>query len=242
MTEEEQQSLARTIGRPALEDIPGGRGIERLPGAHLKIKLEQPVFLRLACVNQRHETRIIGLEPFSFFIVPLRLPTDTLARLAQNPNATAQLNAGEALYGFRTEVISRVSTPEPLLFLSFPETVERVGLRRGRRVGISLPARLHGPFGEHEVMLLDIAPEGCRFTARAPLKSPLREARPGDRVALTCTLGDSCSLPLVAAVVLRRVDEARGRVIMGGQFADLDEDNAARLNAYITRLNLLLDE
>lgn len=242
MDAQPEPSLARTLGRPALDDLRGERQIERLPGAHLKLKLGNQIFLKLACVNKRYEARIVGLESFAYIIVHLRLPQETLTRLQQNPNVVAQLNAGGALFGFRTEVLGRVSAPAPLLFLSFPETVERLVLRRNERVSISVPGSVHGSFGDHEVMVVDIAPEGCRFTARAPMKSPLREAQPGERIVLNCELGGGCRLPLVIPLLLRRVDEHKGRITMGGQFVDLSEETAKALHDYLQRVQILMED
>ncbi len=237
-----EQSLARTLGRPALEDLRADRQVERLPGAHLKLKLGNKIFIKLACVDKRYEAKIVGSEPFAYIIVQLRLPQDTLAKLQQNPNAIAQINAGGALFGFRTEVLNRVSQPAPLLIFSYPETVERVVLRRNERLKISVPGKIHGTFGEHEVLLTDIAPEGCSFVARADLKSPLRSAQLGDRMVLHCELNGACQLPMVTPVLLRRLDESKGRISMGGQFVEVSESTAATLNEYLKRIHLLVGE
>lgn len=242
MDAQAEPSLARTLGKPALEDFRGDRQIERLPGAHLKLKPGSQIFLKLACVDKRYEAKVIGMEAFSYIIVQLRLPQDTLARLQQNPNVVAQVNSSGALFGFRTEVLNRISNPAPLLFLSFPETVERLVLRRNERFKISVPGNIHGAFGEHDILVTDIAPEGCSFIARVDMKSPLRGAQLGDRVALQCELGGGCQLPLVAPVLLRRLVESKGRINMGGQFVDLTEESSKLLNEYLKRIQLLVGD
>jgi len=242
MDAQQEVGQARSIGKAALEESRGERHIERLPGVHLKLKVGNPIFLRLLCVEQRYEGRIVGLDPYTYFIVQARLPQDTLAKLTQNPNAIGQLDAGGTLFGFRTEVLNRISNPAPLLFLSYPDTVERVVLRRNERVKVSVPGNIHGSFGDHDVMVVDLAPEGCRFTTRSSLKSPLRTAQPGERILLRCELGASCGKPFMAPVVLRRIDEQRGRISIGGQFVDVSEDNAAILHEYVNRVQSLLGE
>jgi len=242
MEAQQEPSQATSIGKAALEEARGERQIERLPGVHLKLKVGNPIFLRLLCVEQRYEARIVGLDPYTYFIVQARLPQDTLARLPQNPNAIGQLDAGGTLFGFRTEVLNRISHPAPLLFLSYPDTVERVVLRRNERVKVSVPGNIHGSFGEHDVMVVDLAPEGCRFTTRSSLKSPLRTAKPGERVLLRCELGATCGKPFLAPLVLRRISEQHGRISIGGQFVDLSEENAAILHEYVHRVQTLLSD
>jgi len=241
MEAQTEAATPSSVGKPALEQARGERQIERLPGVHLQLKLDNQVYVRLLCVEKRYEGRIIGVDSFSYFIVQLRLPQDTLAKLNQNPGAVVQLDAGGTLFGFRSTVLNRISQPAPLLFFSYPDTVERVVLRRNQRVKVSVPGQIHGSFGDHDVIVVDLAPEGCRVSARSNLNSPLRTAKPGDRILLRCELG-VCGRTFMAPMVLRRIDEQRGRISMGGQFVDLTEDNTSMLAEYVQRVHTLLDD
>ncbi|MDP2848551.1 MAG: PilZ domain-containing protein [Humidesulfovibrio sp.] len=240
MDAQQDASLFKAPGQPAIENPEASRRVERLPGVHLQLKVGNQLFLRLLCVDQRYEGKVVGLEPFSYTIVQVRLPQDTLSRLSLNPGVVAQLNAGGTLFGFRCDVVNRVSNPAPLLFLSHPDSVERVVLRRSERVDVTLPGTIHGAFGDHQVVLLDLAPSGCSFAARSNLKSPLRDAQRGERVVLRCDLG--CGQPLMAPLTLRRIDEQKGRITMGGQFVDMTEDNSRLLHDYLQRMHGLLGD
>lgn len=245
MQDQTEQAAAQAsgqsgIGKPALDNAHGERQIERLPGVHLQLAMGQKIFVRLMCVDQRYEAHVIGVDPFSYFIVQLRLPQDTLTRLNRNPMAIVQLDAGGTLFGFRTSVINRISQPAPLLFFSYPDTVERVVLRRNKRVRVSLPGQVHGAFGDHDVMVVDLAREGCRFSAKSNLNSPLRAAKTGERVLLHCDLGGDKTF--MGPVVLRRIEEQRGHISMGGQFVDLSDENAVLLLDYVKRVHSLLGD
>jgi hypothetical protein len=231
-----------TTNETAAEAKKGRHRVERLPGVHLRLKVDSTIFLRLQCVGQRYEGRVVGLDPYTYFIVQMRLPQDTLTRLPQNPNAIAQLHAGGTLFGFRTEVLNRVSHPAPLLFLSYPDKVERVVLRTDERLRVSIPGTIHGAFGDHDVMLVDLSTEGCCFTARSSLNNPLHEAKPGDRVLLSGELTSTCGNPFLAPMLLRRVSERHGRIKIGGQFVDLTEANVTVLQEYLQRMRILLGE
>jgi hypothetical protein len=225
---------------PKDETKKGGHHVERLPGVHLRLKIGSAIFLRLQCVGQRYEGRVVGLDPYTYFIVQVRLPQDTLTRLPQNPNAIAQVEAGGALFGFRTEVLNRVSHPAPLLFLSYPDKLERVVLRTNERLKVSVPGTIHGAFGNHDVMVVDLSMEGCCFTARSSLNNPLHAAKPGERIVLSCELTSTCGSPFLAPMMLRRVNEQHGRIKIGGLFVDLAEANATVLREYLQRMQILL--
>jgi len=246
MDEQPQQSegsLARNIGKPALETADNARRVERLPGVNLNLKIGLPLTLRLPVTEQRYECKVIGLEPFEYIVVQARLPHDVLARLGNGAVVVAQLHAGGTLFGFRSEVLNRVTSPAPLLFLAYPATVERLVLRRDERIKVAVPGNVHGAFGDHDVVVLDLAPAGCCFAARSSLKSPLRAAQPGERVLLRCDLALSgCGQMLMAPVVLRRIDEEHGRITMGGQFVDLPEEGGKLLSEYVKHIQDVLGE
>ena len=235
---QQDSGVTEKVGQPAIEPPEPGRRVERLPGVHLNLKVGNQLLLRMLCVDKRYEGKVVGLEPYSYCIVQVRLPQDTITRLGQNPGVVAQLNSSGTLFGFRTEVVNRVSVPAPLLFLSPPDSVERLVLRRTERLDVTIPCTVHGALGDHEVVLLDLAPAGCSFAARANLKSPLRSAQTGERLILRCDLGTGQSLTL--PMILRRVEEQKGRITMGGQFVDLNEESTRQLHSYLQRMQGLL--
>lgn len=235
----QQETVPPTPSSPPHEQSPTpGRRVERLPGVHLKLKLGNPLLLRMLCVDKRYEGKVVGLEPYSYCIVQTRLPQDTISRLGQNPGVVVQVNSSGTVYGFRSEVINRVSVPAPLLFLSHPDSVERLALRRAERVSVTLPSTIHGALGDHEVVLLDLCLTGCSFATRSSLKSPLRTAQPGERLVLRCDLGfgNTLTVPLV----LRRMDEQQGRITIGGQFVDMTQESTQMLQDYLQRMQGLL--
>lgn len=232
MSDQPDQSPARPIEIPAPERQEQGRRVERLPGVHLDIKVGGPLTMHFPALGKKYSGKVVGFEPFSFVIVQARLPQDVLAQLAGGTaGLVAQHAASGVVFGFRTELLNRITNPAPLLFLAFPESVDRIVLRKNERVRVTLPGTLNGKFGEHKVMLLDLTPTGCQLSAKVNLKTPLREAQVGDRLILDCEMG--CSLPLNTPVELRRVVAEKGLLHLGAQFMDMAPETAEQLQGYI---------
>lgn len=221
-------------GKACLAPKTEGQRVERLPGANLRLNLGVSLTMRLACVDLKYEAKVVGLEPYGYIIVQSRLPQDTLTKLTQNNQLVAQVIVDGVVYGFRSQVINRVIKPAPLFFLSFPDTVERLVLRSDSRVTVSLPGQIHGKFGDYEVMILDMTNSGCRFTTKADMKSPLREAQPGDEVLLSTTLG--LGEKFMSPVIARRVETQHGMVSLGCQFRDLPSEKAKLVCDYVQRI------
>ena len=195
------------------------------------MELGSTLALKIPPAEQKYEGQLVGMGSFSYLIVQARLPQDAVARLAVNPNLVVQHLAAGAVYGFRSVVVNRVTTPAPLLFLAFPDSVERLALRRNERVSVSIHGTLHGQYGDHEIMLTDLAPAGCQITAAIDLRSRLRDAKPGEEFILNCDLGRGQTL--MTPVLLRRVEAAKGLLSLGCQFTSLDEEAGKMIEKFV---------
>jgi c-di-GMP-binding flagellar brake protein YcgR len=207
------------------------RRIERLPGVHLDVKIGGPLVLHFPALGKKYEGKVVGFEPFAYIIVQARLPQDVLAQAAGGGGVVAQHAAGGMVFGFRTDILKHITSPAPLLFLGFPDSVDRIALRKNARVSVNLPGTISGKYGEQKIVVQDLTLTGCQFTAKTDLKTPLREAQVGDRLVLNCGMG--CSLPLVTPIELRRVVAEKGLLHMGAQFVEMSPETTEQLQGYI---------
>lgn len=212
---------------------------ERLPGVHLDLNIGGPIVLHFPMLGKKYEGKVVGVERFSFLIVLARLPQDVLAQAAGGTSMVAQHHASGMVFGFRTELLKHITNPAALLFLGFPDSVDRIVLRKDERVSVNLPGKLNGKFGEQKVMVQDMTPTGCQLSAKVDLKTPLREAQAGDRLNLTCEMG--CSLPIVTPIELRRVVAEKGLLHLGAQFVDMTPETREQVHGYIGGLLEFLD-
>ncbi|MDP3427231.1 MAG: PilZ domain-containing protein [Humidesulfovibrio sp.] len=215
------------------------RRVERLPGVHLDVKIGGLLMLHFPILGKQYEGKVVGLEPYSYLIVRARLPQDVLAQASAGTAMVARHTANGTVFGFRTDILKHITNPAALLFLSFPDTVDRIVLRNNERVSVNLPGTLSGKYGEQKVMIQDMTPTGCQLTAKVDLKTPLRTAQTGERLMLTCEMG--CNLPIVSPIELRRVVPEKGLLHLGAQFVDMIPETAAQVNGYIGNLLEFLD-
>ncbi|PKN07168.1 MAG: hypothetical protein CVU73_12955 [Deltaproteobacteria bacterium HGW-Deltaproteobacteria-8] len=215
------------------------RRIERLPGVHLDVKIGGSMVLHFPTLGKKYEGKVVGFEPYAFIIVLARLPQDVLAQAAAGSGLVAQHATDGRVFGFRTEILKHITNPTALLFLGFPDTVDRIVLRNNERVHVNLPGTLNGKYGEQRVMVQDLTLTGCQLTAKVDLKTPLRQAQVGDRLLLNCEMG--CTLPIVASIELRRVEAEKGLLHIGAQFVELTPETVEQLQGYIGGLLEFLD-
>ena len=142
------------------------------PDNCLHIDLGRPLFIELKGVKERQKSNLVGMAAGAYLIASLPQMVGIRNLLDQAPNVLVRyVHMGE-VFGFRTEVLGLMATPFPLMFLSYPATVERINLRQSARVDCHLPATLTFRETATEGMILDISSGGCRFTLRPMRRHP----------------------------------------------------------------------
>lgn len=211
---------------------------ERIPGVQLDLRLGARLTLRPLFDELPYEAAVVGLSGFDYFMARMRPSQAVAARLQASPAMAARLDMGGVSYSFYTNFLSRVTTPDSVLFLSHPETVLRVRRRLGRRLRVSIPCSVHGAFGDHEGVVVDMDRQGCRLNVRGGLRSPLRQAAPGQLVVLNLNLLRA-DAPFTTPLLLRRVEEGQGRISFGGVFEGLGPEVQRQLDEYMARVGAL---
>lgn len=126
-----------------------------------------------------------------------------------------------SVVGYRSEIRKGQFSPEPLLFLSFPNKIEQIVLRRYPRVSVSQPVSLmrvdgaSGPAWETPLVgtLRDLSVAGCRLV----LQEPWRELPPGIQLRLDFELPGIGSVMNLTGVVKNAVSYP-GKLVCGVEF------------------------
>lgn len=239
MSDQKLDSEKKLVIKPAFtngDSRPAGppgsvKRVERLPGSKLTIEPGSRISLKLMCTDQKYDSLLVGIRLYDYLVVEQRLSQAVQQAVLENPHVIAQHTGSGLVQGFRTSIIARTTKPAPILFLSYPETIERIVLRSDERVQVSVPGMLHGDYGDHEVMVTDLTSSGCRLSTKVDLKSPLRDLHVGDRMLVHCHLGPGQEF--TAPFILRRIEEKKGLLYLGGQFIDLQQDMAEMLDNFV---------
>ena len=128
------------------------------------IQINTPILIAFNSDEENIRTNIVGFSSEEFII--LRLPTipGIRNRILENPQITARYFSEGTIYGFRTSLLNFVTKPAPLMFISYPEYVEKYELRRHRRTECRIPAVLYFAEGEYKGIIEDLSFGGCRMS------------------------------------------------------------------------------
>ncbi len=111
----------------------------------------------------RLQTTVVGVLPHSCLIIKLPTIVGIDNPLPANRGVQARYVDRGEVFGFDATVLGSITTPFPLTFLSFPQTVERTDVRRHPRVDCYIPATLKFAEASRPGVISDISRGGCRL-------------------------------------------------------------------------------
>jgi c-di-GMP-binding flagellar brake protein YcgR len=82
-----------------------------------------------------------------------------------NPMVIRYLHEGK-IFGFESALLGSITKPVSLLFLSYPENIEKIDLRCQERLSCLLPAKLKIDYRAISGTIVDISRTGCRFKTK----------------------------------------------------------------------------
>lgn len=201
----------------------------------LHIDFGCPLFLEIKGLKERQRCSLVGMLPGTCLITTLPRTVGIRNLLEQEPNVLVRyVHMGE-VFGFRAETIGIIASPFPLVFLSYPATVERINLRRSSRVACHLPATLTAGGAAAEGMILDISTGGCRLTLKVDALDPSARPTVGAPVALAFPLLGAEGEAGIRGIV-RNVRADREKSTLGIQFQDVPREVRDRIETYTRRV------
>jgi len=190
------------------------------------------------------KAKLVGLNPGQYLIITPPTPGQIVSG---NPLEARYIREG-AIWGFKTSVLKALKEPFPLIFLSYPKTVQRHELRKKERAKCYIPAKVIFMNDGFDVVISDINTSGCRFTYRTP--SSAHEdggpVSPGERLRLM--IGDEMTFdfrmpgePQERSCLgrVRNFAQHTDKIVVGAQFMSLTAELSSAIKKYMEQIRLL---
>ena len=181
---------------------------------------------------------LVGMVHYEYLILRLPWVPGLRSRLVGGATATVRfVNDGE-LCGFQVPILTHIAKPSLLLFLEYPEVIEKLALRQHKRVQCALPVQLHSRRGDAHGVIADLSRGGCRMAIDARGQLGLRQTVVDDVLVLRVPL-NSEGIPLAVTCTVRSVEMDANRMQLGLSFTEADNDFWTALEAFLTSAYLL---
>lgn len=188
-------------------------------GAQMQIQLSG-MSANLRCL-------LVGMETDQYLMVRFPIITGVLNRLHEGNRATVRCIYAGTVYGFYCNVVNHVVKPAPLVFLSYPSTIEVLNLRKAERVDCFVPVVAKMREAAYDGVLLDISVDGCRFAIETAPEQGLPQMQIDEIMSITFQLS-STGGSLAADGKVKNLTQDSRRMTLGLVF---EEPEGALLKA-----------
>ncbi len=214
----------------------------RHTGVRLSLDVGMRMSISLGTDRDAQEGRIaadlVGMVHFEYLIVRLPWVPGLRTRLVGGASATVRFVSEGELCGFQSEILTHVTKPALLLFLQYPEVIEKLVLRQHKRVQCALPAQLHSRRGDAQGVIGDLSRGGCRLAVDVRGQHELRQTVAGDVLVVRATLSAD-GLPLAVTCTVRSVETDTNRMLLGVSFTEADDEFWSNLDLFLAHSELL---
>jgi hypothetical protein len=132
--------------------------IEKLvlaPGSELIMQIEG--------MEEKFRSILVGLESPVYLMVRMQIPTRFRNQIDKGTIFIVRYVYLGNLYGFKTKTLGSVDKPYKITFLSYPETVESLNIRKAQRVSCFIPATIEINKRQIRGLVMEISRSGTRF-------------------------------------------------------------------------------
>ena len=240
-TEAPKKDAAKATGAtttPPATTIPEEAKITRVPGVQLSVAPGKEVIIRIPGREQSYRGTIVGLDPYDFVIVKVRLPSAIRKELKFGGDVVIKYVHQGTIYGFKAMVHNAISSPAPMLFFDYPDVLEKLELRQTQRTKCNIDGMLHTTSDEAECMIINVSELGCKISARAGGRNALKDINVDDALIVAMNLGSFGELKV--AIAVKNISLEKGIISLGCMFLDISKEELATILKYLEKINRLV--
>jgi c-di-GMP-binding flagellar brake protein YcgR len=183
----------------------------------------------------------VGMQEDLCLVVRLPLNVDVGWQLSDGAQITAKFLSFGTVYGFHSELLGKYfKGPLRFLFLSCPNDVEKVEIRKHFRVNCLVPATVVASGGSIQGMINDIGLGGMRFVHHFKDTNP-PEIKNGDKLMVRCLMLGMNGVQEVDCLV-RNAEQSPFRLTLGLGFESLEGQLQEAIRGYVNRVVRLMEE
>ena len=200
-------------------------GIE--PGINLRIQLRG--------ARDTWNGTVVGMVEGRYLIAEVPPIPGLWVKLHQMNNIIVRYLYDGKAYGFYSTLLAALNEPFRLAFLSYPEKIETVNLRKFQRVPCLIPGAVSMNGVSHLGVFTDVSEGGCSFLFDQSGSAPNPGVNVGDEIVFSARLIGSSEERSVRAIV-RNVRMAEKGMSIGTQFHEPGDDLLDSIRSYMGKV------
>ena len=165
----------------------GGKNDAQHKATPIPIGIGTQLQIKVGGVEERLKSVLIGMEVDEYLVMIAPVSTtfgSITQKFYEGNKITVQYLHGGTVFGFYSKIIGAINSPRKLLFVEYPNSVEKRNVRTSKRVDCLLPATIEIHKKAHLGVIRDISEGGCLCLIRYEKDKTLPSARVNSHISL----------------------------------------------------------
>jgi len=129
----------------------------------LAIAMGSELNMQIDGMEEKFKSTLIGIEAPTYLMVRMQIPSKFRNQIDKGTTFLVRYIYMGNLYGFRTKSLGSVERPYKITFLSYPDIVESLNIRKALRISCFIPATLDLSEKQFRGLVMEISKNGTRF-------------------------------------------------------------------------------
>lgn len=194
------------------------------------------LILRVEAGGVQLKGSLVGMDRNNFLILKIPLTVEVNALMKDNVSVKGLFMFEGTIFGFISKILSTIDSPDLLLFLSYPDVMEKHELRKNMRIQCSIPATIHKSGKEdYTGIITDLSTEGCRVTLSGNTRQLPANVEIDGVFKLSCDMFGITTDHMVQCIIKNYNRDDR-IMHMGFEFNKAELDVLEQIHSYIERV------
>ncbi|WP_028324317.1 flagellar brake protein [Desulfatirhabdium butyrativorans] len=199
----------------------------------LNIELGSPINVQFPSEDIRFPFFLIGMD-IDRTLIAKPQPSPVLNRLiVEGREVIIRYLSFGRVFGFRSCIQGHIVRPFRMVFLSYPEKLETINLRRKERIYCFLPAYLTIDGASVAGMVVDLSEGGCRWVCQGDQMGDRKAPNINASIQMAFPLPGECGV-MQCMVIVRNISQEAGQVKIGLSFFNLEPESLKKIQRYVT--------
>ena len=185
----------------------------------LSIALGIELNMQVEGMEEKFRATLIGIETPTYLMVRMQIPTMFRSQIDKGTTFLVRYVYMGNLYGFRTKSLGSVEKPYKITFISYPENVESLNIRRSKRVSCFIPSTLELGKSQLRGLVVEISKTGIRFAVNTETDL-IKMVKLSDPVKISFPLLGFDGIHTIKGIIKGIISDTAG-ISLGIQFEDV---------------------
>ncbi len=213
--------------------------VDTIPSGDLTFLCGLTISIQFGSDKTKHYCRCRGLSLSKFILIQTPVSINQKKDLVPQNSVIVRYVYNGTVMGFKANIIQSIDTPFRLIFISYPELIDRHTLRTCERADVIIHAQFTLADKETTVIIRDLSCNGCLLVLDSNAKRTIH-LEGGDQVGFLSFSTDISQEMLNIGCKIMRIRSDKKKTELGIEFDSHDTETLDKITQYVDHILMIL--